>query len=152
MKKPLLVVTHDQHLAHLMRMVPLIFGIFVFQCLLMRSIIENAELGNWFIFMALVICTMISFFYYYDTQHRVELYENAICVSYPPFMAKKVIPYGKIKKIFALDQELEFTNIRIDLNSGKALNLYFVDTPEKVVKMIEQRMLVPINQEYQKSA
>ncbi len=137
MTKPIHVITRQRHLDHFFKVIPFIFGIFVMQCFLFKSIFPNdPSIGNMCFFLGSAILLLLSLFLQYDLQHKVHIYENYITVNFKLLFINKIIKVTDIKEVIVSEQNAPFANILLNFFDGSKMNFYFVDEAEKVARII----------------
>ncbi len=140
MNKPLFVVTRTSHIEHLIRLLPFITLLFLGQCFLLRSLIQNVEIGNLCLMMGSILIMLVGLMYYYDVGHSVEVHQNHIVSDFPPFMERQIIQFKDIADIRVSDIEMDFSNVKIILHSGDVYSVFFVDHPREFYEVLKNQM------------
>ncbi len=140
MNKPIFVVTRASHIDHLIRLLPFITLLFLGQCFLLKSLIQDVAIGNLCLMMGSILIMLVGFMYYYDVGHSVEVYQNHIVSDFPPFIERQIIQFKDIADIRVSDPEMDFSNVKIILHSGDVYSVFFVDQPQKFYDVLKNQM------------
>lgn len=129
-------ITKEFHLQHLLHMLPVLTLIFGMQCLTMPVFFSGMDLGNLYLILASGLVLGILALYFYDTK-VVQFIDNGnlyLQISSLKFIQS--YPLVQLKNIDVMDSDPYFSNLKLTFHSGKILNLYFVDHPQKMVQII----------------
>lgn len=140
MNKPLHTVTRTSHIDHVIRLLPLITLLFLGQCFLLKSLIQDIAIGNLCFMMGSILITLVGFMYYYDISHTVEVYPNHIVSNFPPFMGQQIINFKDVADIRVADVDMDFSNVKIILHNGDIYSVFFVDNPKKFYDVLKNQI------------
>jgi hypothetical protein len=141
MDKPLFKVSREHHLDHLVAILPLITVLFIIQCVILASIAQDNSIYQLCYAIAFALIGMVSMIYYYDAHHHVEVFDQHLVMQFKPFYKNKKIKLSEIAQLWVIDEESEFSTLQITMKSGHKLNLFFIDRPSQLVKIMRQQML-----------
>lgn len=137
-KRALAKLEHNNHLAHLTRVLPLIVMVFAIQCYVLSQMNPTASIGNYALFLGFTLATLIGSMVYYDTYHLTLLFEDHLYIEFKLTGTKRVIFYHEIKEIITAKDEVSFSSILLRLNDNSKVILHFVDHPRAIKKFIEE--------------
>lgn len=134
-KEPIISISREKHLDHMVKVVPFIVFCYAIQCFLILkmsptefSTITLSILGGF-------IAVMIAGFIFYDLKHKVDLNESGLSVS---FISQKTISYQDILVMEIKDPGQTFSNLTLVTINGK-YTLYFIDQAEEIKALIESK-------------
>ncbi len=138
MKEPLLKLSREKHLDHMVRVVPLIVMAFAIQCYILSQM-ETALGSSTFIVLGVCLSMMILGFITYDLQHKVEFFDDYMVVEFLGMHNK--IFYSEISKIDVEESHHTFGSIKFFHKHGSN-KCYFVDDVDKLKSFIEEKQKV----------
>lgn len=147
MNKAIARLGRENHLKHLISMLPFITIVFGLQCFLMFQFHTGEKVGDYALVLAMGLVTIISGLVYYDNHHHVIIYPKHIHVFFPLLGTNRTITYQEIDKIIAPEKECSFSSLIIKLKDEEQFIFYFVDYPVHVKKLIESQYLTDELQE-----
>jgi len=136
MKKALAKVGRDNHLDHIINVLPLITVVYAIQCYIMARISPAAENGDFALYLAFALISFISALFYYDKNHHVIFYDDHMHVNFSLLGTNRIIYYKDIKEIIAPEEECKFSSIMIKTREQGNHVLHFVDYPVTVKTLI----------------
>lgn len=151
-KSPLAKVGRDNHLEHIVNVLPIITVVFGIQCYIMSRITPAGEFGDFPLYLAATLIAFISGLFYYDKNHHVIFYQDHMHISFSLFGTNKIIYYKDIREIHGPEEECKFSSLLIKTREQGNLILHFVDYPLTVKSLIlEQKAknIINIYQEMQ---
>jgi hypothetical protein len=129
-----LVMTREKHLDHMVKVVPFIVICYAVQCFVILKMGTNTMTTFGLSLLGGLIAFMIVGFIIYDMNHRVELGEESLKVSF--LGRERIIFYQNILKIELSDPGENFSSIYLTTPEGKT-TFYFVDDAANIQKWIE---------------
>jgi hypothetical protein len=141
MNKAIARIGRDNHLKHLIAMLPFITLVFGIQCFLMFEFHTDEKVGDYALILAAGLVSFISALAYYDNHHHVIIYPKYIHIFFPLLGTDRTIYYHDIDKIIAPEKECTFSSLIIKLKNEDQLIFYFVDYPVHVKKLIESQYI-----------
>ena len=146
MKSPLARIGRDNHLDHIVNVLPLITVVYGIQCYIMSRISPQIEIGDFAIYLAFALISFISGLFYYDKNHHVIFYDDHLHISFNLFGTNKVIFYKDIQDVIAPEEECKFSSLMLKTREQGNHVLHFVDYPLTVKNLIlEQKAKNIIN-------
>jgi len=136
--KPVYEVTRQEHLNHLQRMMPLLAGIYFFQCFLLWHFITDMPVGDICFLVAVFISAGISGLYVYDNYQKTLIFGDSILSYFELWGGAKIYSLSDIKNIRADSSDLLFGHLELEFKNGDSLRLYFIDRTSDVAKLIEK--------------
>lgn len=143
MNKALAKVGRQNHLNHLVAVMPLITIVYAVQCFIMYKFAPEVKLGDYAISLGMMLSSFIGMMVYYDNNHHVLIYSNHLHIHFGLFGIDKKIDLNQIEKIIAPEEECPFSNLVIKTKDNKKHVFYFVDFPVHVKALIESQMVEP---------
>ena len=140
MKKVLAKIGRENHINHLITVMPLIVMVYAVQCYVMWSFSPDMKIGDYAITMGCVLSSFIGLMVYYDNNHHVLIYEDRLHIYFGLTGTNKIIEFSDIEKVLAPDEDVNFSNLIIKTKEEKNHVFYFVDHPLLVKKLIEKQM------------
>jgi hypothetical protein len=140
MTKVLAKIGRDNHLNHLVAIMPLITLVYCLQCFIMHKLAPAIEIGNYAMNLGVLLSCFIGMMVYYDNNHNVLIYPDHLHVHFGILGTDFKINYSDIKAIHAPEKECPFSNLVIELKDKKKHIFYFVDFPVEVKAIIESQM------------
>ncbi|HXH30293.1 MAG TPA: hypothetical protein VNJ01_05750 [Bacteriovoracaceae bacterium] len=138
MKENCLHLTREQHLDHMVRVVPLLVLCYGLQCYAILNMKNPGEAGTILSVSGVCLVLMIGAFICYDLKHQVVFYEDHLRVQF--FGRVETIWYQDIQKIDVLEPSGSFSKITIQHRTGKA-SFYFVDSAAAIKDWVQSRQL-----------
>jgi hypothetical protein len=146
MTKVLAKIGRQNHLNHLVAIMPLITIVYCIQCYVMHSLAPEIEIGNYAINLGILLSMFIGMMVYYDNSHNVLIYSDHLHVHFGLLGIDQKINYEDIKEIHAPEKECAFSNLIIETKDKRKHVFYFVDFPLHVKALIESQMDDDISQ------
>jgi hypothetical protein len=136
MKSPIARIGRENHLDHIINVLPLITVVYGIQCYIMSRISPGSDIGDFALYLAFALISFISGLFYYDKNHHVIFYEDYMHISFNLFGTNKKIFYKDIKDVIAPDEECKFSSLMIKTREQGNHVLHFVDYPLTVKTLI----------------
>ncbi len=136
--KPVYEVSRQEHLNHLQRMMPLLAGIYFFQCFLLWHFITDMPVGDICFLVAVFISAGISGLYMYDNYQKTLIFGDSILSYFELWGGARIYSLSEVKSIRADASELAFGHLELEFNNGDTLRLYFIDRASEVAKLVEK--------------
>lgn len=127
-KKIPFTLTHEKHLDHMVRVVPLIvlgFAIQSYILLQMNSSIGTASI----MFLGVCLAFMIGGFVLYDLKHQVNFYHDHLKIEF--LFYQKTLVYSEITQVEVSESKQTFARLIIRTQRGKN-TIFFVDEAELI--------------------
>lgn len=140
MKTVLAKIGHQNHINHLITVMPLITMVYAVQCYVMWKFSPDMLIGDYAITMGCVLSSFIGTMVYYDNNHHVLIYEDRLHIYFGLTGTNKIIEFSEIDKVISPDEDVNFSNLVIRTKEEKKHVFYFVDHPFLVKKLIEKQM------------
>lgn len=141
MKKVLAKIGRENHINHLITVMPLIVMVYAIQCYVMWKFSPELQIGDYAITMGIVLSSFISFMVFYDNNHHVLIYEDKLHIYFGLTGTNRVIEFKDIETIIAPEEEVNFSNLIIKTKEDQKNHVfYFVDHPFHVKKLIEKQI------------
>jgi hypothetical protein len=140
MEKVLAKIGHQNHINHLITVMPLITMVYAVQCYVMWKFSPDMLIGDYAITMGCVLSSFIGIMVYYDNNHHALIYEDKLHIYFGLTGTNKIIEFSGIDQIISPDEEVNFSNLIIKTKDKKNHVFYFVDHPFLVKKLIEKQM------------
>jgi hypothetical protein len=137
MPKPLLSITREKHLDHLVRVIPFIVMLYGIQSYALMSLSPMGFTYNHIVFLGAALCATIGSFIIYNLKHRTDFYENHLEVS---FLGWKLnLNYDEIHDIIIPDEEQSFATLTFVTKSHRRHKIYFVDEVQKIKQWVQTK-------------
>lgn len=152
MNNPLAKVGRENHLNHIVNVLPIITVVFGVQCYIMSRITTAGEFGDFPLYLAGTLILFISGLFYYDKNHHVIFYQDHMQISFSLFGTNKIVYYKDIREIIGPEEECKFSSLLVKTREQGNIILHFVDYPLTVKALIlEQKAknIINIYQEMQ---
>lgn len=140
MNKILAKIERQNHLNHLISVMPLITTVFGIQCFIMWKFSTEIDIGNYAITMGLFLSTFIGMMVYYDNNHHVVLYKDHLHIQFGLTGTNKKIPLMDITEIITAEDETKFSSMIIRTKDKGNHVLYFIDFPLQVKLLIDSQI------------
>lgn len=148
-KSPLAKVGRENHLNHIINVLPLITVVFGIQCYIMSQITPAGEYGDFPLYLAGSLIAFICGLFYYDKNHHVIFYQDHMHINFSLFGTNKVIHYKDIREIIGPEEECKFSSLMIKTREQGNIILHFVDYPLTVKSLILEQKAKNIVNLYQ---
>jgi hypothetical protein len=152
MNKVLAKIGRQNHLNHLVAIMPLITIVFCIQCFVMHSIAPAIEIGNYAINLGILLSCFIGMMVYYDNNHNVLIYPDHLHVHFGILGTDTKINFSEIEEVYAPTKECPFSNLVVKTKDNKKYVFYFVDFPVQVKALIESQMSGNFEEDLQDAA
>ena len=128
------VVTHEKHLDHMVRVVPMIFTFYVIQCFVMLKISPTDFTQNSLLFLGVFLAVLISSLLFYDLKHKAEISSAHFIVSF--MFQHHMIEISDIQSVDVSNPGQSFSTVTLK-TSKKKYRIFFVDDAVEVKDFIE---------------
>lgn len=139
MNKLIAKIGRENHINHLIQILPFITTIFGIQCFLIYKYFKDVQVGDYALFMGLGLISFVYSLFYYDNNHHVLIYSKHLHI-FPVFGEDKKLDYSEIESIHGPDEECNFSTLIIQLKNEDRHVFYFVDYPLHMKNLIEQQL------------
>ena len=136
MKNHHLILTREQHLDHMVKVVPLLVLCYGLQCYAILNMKNAGMAGTFLAISGVCLALMIGAFICYDLKHQVTFFEDHLRIQF--FSLVKVIPYSAVDSVEVSEPSGTFSKIIINHHSGRT-RFYFVDDAAAIKKWIDAR-------------
>lgn len=140
MKEIIAKIGRQNHVTHLMNVMPLITFVFGVQCYLIYKFADGIQVGDYAIMLGATLAFFVSALVYYDNNHHVFICKNHLHVFFPLTGKNFEIDYKDIENILTPEEECNFSSIAIKTKDDKTHVFYFVDFPVSTKMLIEEQM------------
>lgn len=140
MNKVLAKIGRQNHINHLITVMPLITMVYAIQCYIMWHFSPDMKIGDYAIGMGCMLSSFIGFMVFYDNNHHVLIYEDKLHVYFGLTRTNKIIKFKDIDKVIAPEEDVNFSSLVIRTKEEKNHIFYFVDHPAHVKQLIEKQM------------
>jgi hypothetical protein len=130
MKKVPFAISRENHLDHMVKVVPLIVMGYGIQCYFILNAGHTEFATNCLLGLALGLGLMIVSFITYDLKHQVHFSDESLEIRFYSFSKK--ISYDEIVKIDISHEGQSFTNMTLTIKSGSKHRLFFIDDGDKI--------------------
>lgn len=138
MDKLIAKIGRENHINHLIQILPFITTVFGIQCFLVYKYVQDVQIGDYALFMGLGLISFVYSLYYYDNNHHVLIYSKYLHI-FPVIGSETILLYSDIEDIVVPDEECNFSTIIIKLKNEDRHIFYFVDYPVQLKKLIESQ-------------
>mgnify|MGYP006908388442 CR=1 FL=1 len=125
-------------MSHLVVVVPILVFFLVAQFFVMKSLYPQELLGDYFIFLSASLCLFLNGLIYYDSYHRLLIFEDYIVLNSPFSFKTEKIFMSDIKEVFNPSGQGSFGTVIVQLNTKKKRTCFFIDNPHEVKYLIEE--------------
>jgi hypothetical protein len=137
MIKPVLSVTREKHLDHLVRVIPFIVMLYAVQSYFLMRLAPAGMGSDNVIFLGLALALTISGFIVYNLKHRTDFFEEHMIISF--LGRQQQLTYQDIKEVRIPDEAQSFATISITTHRGQQFRIYFADDAVKIKAWIESK-------------
>jgi hypothetical protein len=137
MTAPLLSVTREKHLDHLVRVIPFIVMLYAVQSYVLTRMAPGGFSHDHIVFLGVALCTAIGGFIFYNLKHRVDFFEAHLEISFLGY--KRRLLYSQIAAIHVPEEAESFATITFVTAGKKRFNIYFVDEVHKLKQWVEEK-------------
>ncbi|MDA8793586.1 hypothetical protein N9N67_10075 [Bacteriovoracaceae bacterium] len=133
---PLGKLERNNHLNHLVRVIPIITFAFAVQCMLIYHFTTGKFLAEFATIVGVGFIALIALLVFYDSNHHIILYKKHMQIYFALMGVNEDINYNDIENITTVDEESSFSTITLQLKDGRKYNLHFIDYPSHVITYI----------------
>jgi len=133
-------IGRENHLNHLIAVMPLITMVFGAQCYIMWKFSPGINIGDYAISMGLVLSFFIGMMVYYDNNHHILIYKDHLHIYFGLFGINHKIEFSNIQEIISPEEDVKFSSIIIKTKDKSNHVFYFVDYPLHVKLLIEEQI------------
>lgn len=133
-------IGRENHLNHLITVMPLITMVFGAQCYIMWKYSPEINIGDYALSMGLVLSSFIGMMVYYDNNHHILIYKDHLHIYFGLFGINKKIEFNNIQEIIAPEDDVKFSSMVIKTKDKSNHVFYFVDYPLHVKMLIEEQI------------
>ena len=138
MKNVPFVVSRENHLDHMVKVVPLIVLGYALQCYFILNAGHTAFATNCLLGLAVGLGLMIVGFITYDLKHHVKFSSDSLEMSF--LGSTKMISYQDITHIEVSHEGQSFTTLTLTIMSGRKYRMVFIDNADKIKAwLLEQK-------------
>jgi hypothetical protein len=130
-------LTHEKHLHHLVRVVPLLCLAYGMQSYMMMSFAKGGPTGTLVLLLGLSLAMSVMALVTYDNHYVVKWQEDLFFVKTPWSWKTQQFKRQDIQSIEVIGEVDEFQTVIVKLNSKKRLTFYFVDNGHDFKKSME---------------
>lgn len=130
-------LTHEKHLNHLVRVVPLLCLAYGMQSYMMMSFAKGSATGTLVLLLGLSLAMSVMALVTYDNHFVVKWEEDLFSVKTPWSWKTKQFNRHEIQSIEVIGEVDEFQTVIVKLNNKKRLTFYFVDNGHDFKKSME---------------
>lgn len=137
MAKPLLIITREKHLDHLVRVIPFIVLLYAIQSYMLIRLAPAGFTSEHVVFLGAGLFCTISAFIIYNLKHRTEFFEHHLIIS---FMGhERSIAYHDLVEVMVQPGEDTFSTLTLVEKSGKKYRIFLVDDAAKIKQWLESQ-------------
>jgi hypothetical protein len=133
-------LTKENHLNRLIEGLPLLTTLYGVNCLVMYYLMEGVDISSFALSLAFMLTSFIISLFIYDKYHHILLYENYFLIYFQPLQLARKIKYTDIEQIITVDEDIEFSSMRIKLKNKQTISLHFIDYPLQVKQVMTEMM------------
>lgn len=137
--KVLAKIGRQNHLNHLVAVMPLITIVFCVQCFVMYKFAPEMNIGDYALSLGVMLSSFIGMMVYYDNNHNVLIYPDHLHVHFGILGTNLKINFEDIIEIITPEEECPFSNMIIKTKEKRHV-FYFVDYPVHVKALIESQI------------
>jgi hypothetical protein len=138
-----ITVTRENHLDHMVKVVPFIVCAYAIQCYFISSVEPEVFAIKGLFFLGACLVAMIAGFVAYDLTHVVKIEEESFSVSVSWLNYNKTYQYHEISSVKVSESSQSFATVTVSLANGKKINVFFADDADKIKKFIEEKRSAP---------
>lgn len=139
MNKPLAKIGRQNHLNHLVAIMPLLTIVYCVQCFIMHKFAPQMDIGEYAINLGVLLSAFIGMMVYYDNNHNVLIYKDHLHIHFGILGTDIKVNLQDIEEIIAPEKEMPFSSLMIKTKDKKRYMFYFVDFPLQVKTIIESQ-------------
>lgn len=139
MGQPFFKISREKHLDHMVKVAPIIVGIYALQCFFIMKMGPQEFAVNGIMFLGACLASMIIGFITYDMTHAVNFYETHLEAEIKWLKYSQKISYYEIEQIEVSDPGQSFSTFCLTLKDGKKHTFYFVDDADKIKTWLEEK-------------
>lgn len=139
MDKPIAKLSRQNHIDHIIGVLPLITAVFGVQCYLMSQFTSGIEIGNLALGLASGLVAFVGGLFYYDNKHQVFVYPDRLRAGFGLLGGLKSIKFSEIEEVIAPLEEKKFASIILRMKNNRSHIFYFVDYPLDVKKLLDHQ-------------
>jgi hypothetical protein len=136
-------LTHEKHLDHLVRVVPLLCFAYGVQSYLMVNMARGANTGNLIFTLGFFLAMSVMMLVTYDLKFKVRWDTTRLIFKAPWRFYEKIITFQEIESLEVVGKEDEFQTVLIRLHNRKKYVFYFVDNGHELQKSYQATLAVP---------
>lgn len=136
MKTKTLKLSRENHLNHMVNVVPILALAYGIQSYLFLHWNQTPQTGSILLLLGATLAMAVISLVGYDLCHQVDFHENHMTVHFNGYFKKNYL-YDEIDKINFQADENTFTHLSLELYSHKKLHFYFVDNAQEIKEYIE---------------
>ena len=138
MKKVPFAASRENHLDHMVKVVPLIVLGYALQCYFIINAGHTGFATNCLLGLAVGLGLMIMGFITYDLKHQVKFSSDSLEVKF--LGPSKTIFYQDITDIAVTHEGQSFTTLTLTIMNGRKYRMFFIDDADKIkVWLLEQK-------------
>jgi hypothetical protein len=138
MKKVPFAVSRENHLDHMVKVVPLIVMGYAIQCYFILNAGHTEFATNCLLGLAVGLGLMIVSFITYDLKHHVHFSTETLEIRF--YAWSKTIAYQDITQIAISHEGQSFTTMTLTIKNGSKHRFFFIDDGEKIKSwLLEQQ-------------
>jgi hypothetical protein len=123
-------VTRENHLDHMVKVVPLIVMGYAIQCYFILNAGHTSFAVNCLLGLAVGLGLMIISFITYDLKHHVQFSAEALEIHFYSFSKK--ITYEDILTVELSQEGQSFSTMTLIIKNGSKYRLFFIDDADKI--------------------
>lgn len=132
-------ITRYHHLRYIAKITPFLLLLYVIQVYLYRRFAPPHMASDIGLFLGVGLALIILCFSFYDQHHKVIFRENYLEIRFDLLGMKEEILYRNIVQSEITKKKDFYGHIILHLLDGSTFRLYYVDSPEFIIDMIEKR-------------
>ncbi|MFP5490094.1 MAG: hypothetical protein ACLGG0_01235 [Bacteriovoracia bacterium] len=132
-------LTHEKHLNHLVRVVPLLCLAYGMQSYMMMSFAKGGPTGTLVLLLGLSLAMSVMALVTYDNHYVVKWQEDLFFVKTPWSWKTQQFNRQDIQSIEVIGEVDEFQTVIVKLQNKKRLTFYFVDNGHDFKKSMESQ-------------
>lgn len=140
MEKPIAKLSRQNHMDHIISVLPLITAVFAVQCYLMSQFTSGVEIGDLAIGLACGLIAFVGGLFVYDKNHQIYVYPDHIRSGFGMFGGLKKISLNAVAAVVAPEEEKNFSSLILKMKDKRSHIFYFVDYPLNVKKLLDHQI------------
>ncbi len=141
MKAPF-ALSRENHLNHMVKVVPLIVMGYAIQCYFILQMGHSGIAADSLLFLGVCLGAMIAGFITYDLKHQVFFKESEMDISF--INSFRTIAYNQIASIHLSNEGQAFSTMTLKLHDGRKFRFYFMDDADKIKTWILEQQKGPL--------